>query len=89
MDLVGDVRCKGMLMGIELVKDKEKKIPLAGKKSINKIVFDEARKNKIYLRALGNIIMLVPPLAISSNELNFLIDSTIKTIKGITGKVSN
>jgi len=89
MDLVGDVRFKGMLMGIELVKDKEKKIQLSGKKSINKMIFDEARKNKIYLRSLGNIIMLVPPLAISSNELNFLIDSTIKTIKGITGKVSN
>jgi adenosylmethionine-8-amino-7-oxononanoate aminotransferase len=89
MDLVGDVRFKGMLMGIELVKDKEKKIPLSIKKSINKIVFDEARKNRIYLRSLGNIIMLVPPLAISSNELNFLIDSTIKTIKGITRKVSN
>jgi len=89
MDLVGDVRFKGMLMGIELVKDKEKKIPLSGKKSMNKIVFDEARKNKIYLRSLGNIIMLVPPLAISSNDLNFLIDSTIKIIKDVTKKIRN
>jgi adenosylmethionine-8-amino-7-oxononanoate aminotransferase len=89
LELVGDVRFKGMLMGIELVKDKEKKTPLSNKKSINRIVFDEAKKNQIYLRTLGNIIMLVPPLAISSNELNFLIDSTIKTIKGIAKKISN
>jgi len=33
--------------------------------------------------------MLVPPLAISSNELNFLIDSTIKTIRRVTKKISN
>lgn len=89
LDLVGDVRFKGMLMGIELVKDKEKKMPLTNRKSINKIIFDEAKKNKIYLRSLGNIIMLVPPLAISSNELDFLIDSTIKTIKEITKEVRN
>ena len=76
-------------MGIELVKDKEKKIPLSSKKSINQIAFEEGRKNRIYLRTLGNIVMLVPPLAISSNELNFLIDSTIKTIKGIAKKISN
>jgi hypothetical protein len=31
--------------------------------------------------------MLVPPLAISQNDLNFLIDGTIKTIKGISGKL--
>ncbi|HXW02883.1 MAG TPA: aminotransferase class III-fold pyridoxal phosphate-dependent enzyme, partial [Nitrosarchaeum sp.] len=89
LELVGDVRFKGMLMGIELVKDKEKKTPLSNKKSINKLVFEEAKKNQIYLRTLGNIVMLVPPLAISSNELNFLIDSTIKTIKEITKKSSN
>jgi len=84
LDLVGDVRYKGMLMGIELVKDKKKKIPIRTKKSINKIVFEEGKKHGIYLRTLGNILMLVPPLATSVNEMNFLIDSTIKTIKGIS-----
>jgi len=84
LDLVGDIRYKGMLMGIELVKNKKKKIPIRTKKSINKIVYEEGKKHGIYLRTLGNILMLVPPLAISVNEMNFLIDSTIKTIKGIS-----
>jgi len=84
LDLVGDIRYKGMLMGIELVKDKKKKTPIRTEKSINKIVFEEGKKHGIYLRTLGNILMLVPPLAISVNEMNFLIDSTIKTIKGIS-----
>ncbi len=88
MDLVGDIRYKGMLMGIELVKNKEKKIPIKTKKSINKIVFEEGKKHGIYLRTLGNILMLVPPLVISVNEMNFLIDSTIKTIKGISKLVN-
>ena len=78
---VGDVRHKGMLMGIELVKEKKMKTPFSTKKSINKIIFDAGKKHGIYLRTLGNIVMLVPPLAISNRELNLLIQRTIKTIK--------
>ncbi|MEW6043517.1 MAG: adenosylmethionine--8-amino-7-oxononanoate transaminase [Thermoproteota archaeon] len=83
IDIVGDVRSKGMLAGIELVKD-GKKTPLSFKRSTNKVVFEEARKHKIYLRTLGNIVMLVPPLAISESELNFLIDGTLKTLRNIS-----
>jgi len=81
IDIVGDIRHKGMLMGIELVTDKSKKTPIHPKKSINKIFFEHGKKNGIYLRTLGNIVMLVPPLAISENELNSLLNRTIKTIK--------
>ncbi len=84
LELVGDVRHKGMLVGIELVNDKIKKNPIKTRVSINKTVFDEGIKNNIFFRTLGNILMLVPPLAISEKELNFLIDGTIKTIKGIS-----
>ncbi|HXG73189.1 MAG TPA: adenosylmethionine--8-amino-7-oxononanoate transaminase [Candidatus Nitrosotenuis sp.] len=83
IDIVGDVRSKGLLAAIELVKD-TKKTPLVFRKSTNKVVFDEAKKHGIYLRALGNIVMLVPPLAISESELNFLVDGTLKTLKNIS-----
>ena len=87
LPLVGDVRHKGMLMGIELVSDKKKKTPIKTEKSIPKKIFVEAKKHKIYLRTLGHIVMLVPPLAISTNELDFLLDGTIDTIKKVTKKV--
>jgi len=86
LELVGDIRHKGMVMGIELVKNKKSNKPVTFSKSINKIVFEEGRKNNIYFRTLGNIIMLVPPLAISQKDLNFLIDGTIKTINSLSGK---
>ena len=87
LDLVGDIRYKGMVMGIELVKNKTSNKTVTFSQSINKVVFEEGRKNNIYLRTLGNIIMLVPPLAISQKDLNFLIDGTIKTIKSLSGKL--
>jgi adenosylmethionine-8-amino-7-oxononanoate aminotransferase len=87
IDIVGDIRHKGMLMGIELVVNKKKKTPIHPKKSINKIFFEEGKKQGIYLRTLGNIVMLVPPLAISEKELELLLNRTIRTIKAARSKV--
>jgi len=87
IDIVGDIRHKGMLMGIELVTNRKKKTPIHPKKSINKIFFEEGKKQGIYLRTLGNIVMLVPPLAISEKELNLLLNRVIKTIKASRLKV--
>ena len=80
LDVVGDVRHKGMLMGVELINNNSNKT----RKSINKIVFEEGKKHNIFFRTLGNVVMLVPPLAISNKEINLLIDGTIKTVEGIS-----
>lgn len=87
LESVGDVRHKGMLMGVELVSDKKKKTPIQTKKSINKIFFEEGKKNGIYLRTLGNIVMLVPPLAISEKDLELLLNKTIITIKSSQSQI--
>ncbi len=87
VDIVGDIRHRGMLMGIELVKNKKRKNPITSKKSINKIFFEEGRKNGIYLRTLGNIVMIVPPLIISESELEILLNRTITTIKNASPKI--
>ena len=85
---VGDVRTAGLLMGIELVSDRRTKTPLYTRgTSINKIVFDEGRKNGIYLRTLGNVVMLVPPLAISKSILDTLVEKTEKTIRAVVKKL--
>jgi adenosylmethionine-8-amino-7-oxononanoate aminotransferase len=84
IDTVGDIRHKGMLAAIELVSDKATKKPISFAKSTNKVIFDEAKKQKIYLRTLGNIVMIIPPLAMPQKEIDFLIDGTIRTIKNIS-----
>ena len=86
LELVGDIRHRGMLMGIELVKDKRTKEPVSAKNSVNKIVFEAGKKHGIYLRTLGNIIMLVPPLAIPDAQLESLIERTVSTVKSVRGR---
>ncbi len=80
IDVVGNIRHKGMLMGIELVQNKKTKKPITAKQSINKVIYEQGRRNGIYLRTLGSIVMLVPPLAITEDELTLLIKRAIKTI---------
>ena len=87
IDIVGDIRHKGMLMGIELVTNQKKKTPIHPKKSINKIFFEQGRKQGIYLRTLGNIVMLVPPLAITEKELEWMLERTIQTIKAARSQI--
>lgn len=87
MDLVGDVRHAGMLMGIEMVSNKKTKTPISSKKRFPQKIFAEAKKHGIYQRTLGHIVMVIPPLAISEKELDFLLDGTIKTIKNVSAQM--
>jgi len=87
LDLVGDVRHKGLLMGIELVSNKKTKDPVSPQKRLPQKIFTESKKNGIYQRTLGNIVMVIPPLAISEKELDFLLDGTIKTIKNVSAQI--
>ena len=87
LNIVGGLRYKGLMMGIDLVSDKESRHPVCPPRSINHIIYKTGRKNGVYLRTLGNVVMIVPPLAISASNLEMLVRRTIKTIKDATPKL--
>ena len=66
---VGDIRFQGLMIGIELVRDKTTKEPYPFKARIGHRVATVARKRGLLIRPLGNIIILLPPLSITKNEL--------------------
>ena len=78
--IIGDLRGRGLMIGIELVKDREKKTPLSEKETFN-IVLDCATLGLlIYCRR--NILGLMPPLIIDntiSNEIVEILDKALKT----------
>lgn len=82
---VGDVRYRGLAGGIELVRDKESGEPYPWEERIGVRVCTEARKHGLFLRPLGNVIVVFPPLAISRDELAFLMEGIEKSILAITG----
>ncbi|ABB31812.1 adenosylmethionine-8-amino-7-oxononanoate aminotransferase [Geobacter metallireducens RCH3] len=81
---VGEVRQCGMIAGIELVKDAETREPFPWEERVGIQVCLEARNRGIFLRPLGNIIVVFPPLSISLDELAFLMDGIEASIRAIT-----
>ncbi|RNC70371.1 MAG: adenosylmethionine--8-amino-7-oxononanoate transaminase [Desulfuromonadales bacterium] len=82
---VGDVRQCGMIAGIELVRDKQTKEPFPWEERIGVQVCLEARRHGLFLRPLGNVIVIFPPLSISHDELRLLMDGIEVSIREITG----
>ncbi|MGN6142726.1 MAG: aspartate aminotransferase family protein [Mesorhizobium sp.] len=65
--LVGDVRSKGLMAGIELVSDRATKKP-ADKKTMGKVA-DAAYEAGVMLRVSGNMIILSPPLIVTAKDV--------------------
>ncbi|MFC1709051.1 adenosylmethionine--8-amino-7-oxononanoate transaminase [Candidatus Omnitrophota bacterium] len=86
LSCVGDIRQKGFMVGIELVKDKKTKEPFPWQDKIGIKVIQETRRQGLILRPLGNCIVLMPPLVISKDELKEMLDITYEAIKVVTEK---
>jgi len=67
---VGDVRQRGLIGGIELVRDRATKEPFPWEERRGFRVCELARTKGVWLRPLGNVIVIMPPLAISIDELD-------------------
>jgi len=82
---VGDVRQKGLIAGIELVKDKLTKESYPMNERIGHKVCMEARKYGLMIRPLGNVIVIMPPLSITVEELKKMLDIVHQCIQSVTG----
>lgn len=83
---VGDVRQKGFMVGIELVKSKKTKRPYPPGDKIGQKVTREARKRGVIIRPLGDVVVLMPPPAIDAGTLKELVDVVYDCVKKITGE---
>jgi 4-aminobutyrate aminotransferase-like enzyme len=81
-ELIGDIRGKGLMIGIELVKDRGKKIPLKDEKIFD-IYLDIATLGLIvYYRR--NVLALLPPLIIDegiADQIVTILDKALDTGK--------
>jgi adenosylmethionine-8-amino-7-oxononanoate aminotransferase len=61
---VGDVRQRGLMAGIELVQDKATRQPFPAELRMGARVCRLARDQGVLLRPLGDVVVVMPPLAI-------------------------
>jgi adenosylmethionine-8-amino-7-oxononanoate aminotransferase len=81
---VGDVRNIGFMAGIELVKNKKTKQPYDWAEKMGWRVAYYARDNGVLIRPLGNVVVIMPPLSISEQNLKRLLDVIKSAIIGVT-----
>ncbi|MBC8337399.1 MAG: aspartate aminotransferase family protein [Alphaproteobacteria bacterium] len=87
-ELIGDIRGRGVLLGIELVNDREKKTP--ANSALKQIAAYALKKGLIFqtrgTRGLQNVIRLVPPMTSTDEEvdraLSILHDAIRNIVKG-------
>jgi adenosylmethionine-8-amino-7-oxononanoate aminotransferase len=77
---VGDIRGKGLLVGIELVEDKESKQPVST--HVMDKVISACNERGLILRynrdttpGVNNILVMAPPLSITDEDLAFIVEA--------------
>ncbi len=82
---VGDVRQRGMIAGVEIFEDPAKRTPFPVKARMGHRVCMAVRQHGVILRNLGDVIVLMPPLSITLEEIEFLVESLEKAIGEVCG----
>jgi adenosylmethionine-8-amino-7-oxononanoate aminotransferase len=72
---VGDVRQRGLIAAVELVRNVETKEPYPWEEQRGLRVCNHARTEGVWLRPLGNVIVIMPPLAITREQLDRIADA--------------
>ena len=83
---VGDVRYLGMMAGVELVAEREGKVPFAPDMQVGNAVCLAARNRGVLIRPLGDTVILMPPLNTSMDEMDLLCGATYEAIAEVTGR---
>ncbi|HEX5573315.1 MAG TPA: adenosylmethionine--8-amino-7-oxononanoate transaminase [Nitrososphaeraceae archaeon] len=86
LEICYDIRNKGLLCGIELRKG-NKPINIIDKVPIGQYIAGESLKKGVYLRTLGNLITIIPPLAIGKEDLTKIVDTEYQIVEKIQKKI--
>jgi len=89
--IVGDVRCVGLLAGIEFVKDRKSKKPFAEEVQLGSMLQKECLKNGLYIYPGrvssivdgGDHIMIAPPFVITKEQIDDMLSILETSIKAV------
>ena len=73
-ELIGDVRGKGLMIGVELVENRKTKTPAT---EATEHIVDQALKKGVYYASggrYGNVLKISPPLVITKEQIDFSLE---------------
>ncbi|WP_282172178.1 adenosylmethionine--8-amino-7-oxononanoate transaminase [Cytobacillus firmus] len=83
---IGDIRQVGLMCGIELVQDKETGKPFPWESRMGYHSTLEMRKRGMLTRPLGDVIVFMPPLASTDDQIRKMIQIMSDSIEAVTEK---
>ena len=82
---VGDIRGRGLMVGIELVQDRANRTNFPPEQGVARAVCARAVEQGVWIRPLGHVVILMPPLVASDEELDLLADATCEAVETVCG----
>ncbi len=88
--IVGDIRGRGLMIGIELVADRATKAPFARGEQVAERVLAAGREHGILLYSStghvggdGDLVMLGPPFTITDDDVDAIVERTAAAIRAV------
>ena len=73
-----------MMIGIEVVQDKAGRVPYPAEQGMGARICHRARDLGMITRPLGDVLVFMPPLASTREDLNAMLDILIQAIVDVT-----
>lgn len=78
-----EIRQKGFMVGIELCMDKSTRTPFDPKLRTGAKICQNLRKHGVILRPLGDVVVMMPPLAMEIEQLRTIVDAVIAEVTAL------
>jgi adenosylmethionine-8-amino-7-oxononanoate aminotransferase len=88
MPHVGNVRGLGLMAAIELVEDRATRAPYQPAGSVGARVVREMRDRGVVTRAKGDSVLFAPPLVVTEEQIDALVNVTAGAIDAVLGGTS-
>ena len=97
LPIVGDVRGKGLLAGIEFVTDKEKRTPFDPAKGVTGMVVEKAFAKGVLIMpgapglidgVAGDHIAISPPFTVDADQIRRIVEVSREVIMEVTDQVA-
>ncbi|MCP5082471.1 MAG: aminotransferase [Alphaproteobacteria bacterium] len=85
LPIVGQVRGKKMMMCVENVANKETRELLPDEVNIGKRIANECDEMGLMVRPIGHLNVMSPPLIMTRNDVDFVVETLGKGISKVTG----